>query len=123
MPHNYHKNSLQIYHNSPRNKIFSNSSVDTFHLLTQLTSLEQGDCSATEVQISQTAYPCTSDLKHHGKATHLTLSQCNHFLLVFPRGHAKKCVHKNIHFTWLWNTSHTENTTIVVAKCDFLWEY
>jgi len=26
MPHNNHKNSLQMYHNSPRNKIFSNSS-------------------------------------------------------------------------------------------------
>ena len=26
MPHNNHKNSLQLYHNSSRNKIFSNSS-------------------------------------------------------------------------------------------------
>lgn len=61
MPHNCHKNSLYMYHNSPRNKIVSNSSDDIFQPPQQLTSLET--VQPLKYKISQTAYPPISDLK------------------------------------------------------------
>jgi hypothetical protein len=111
-----------VYHNSSRNKIFSNSSGNIFFPLTQLTSLQQGDCSAAEVKTSPTAYPLTSDLKTLWKSNTAYPFILQPFSSHFSHRPCKKKVFiKNIHFPWLWYTDHVENTT-VVAKCDFLWE-
>jgi hypothetical protein len=95
MPHYYHKNSLQMYHNSPRNK------KNLKYIWRHFSSTNTADLTWAGSLFSHWSTSKSNSLPLHLRFKNiivkqhiLTLHTANTFFLFFSQAMQKKCVHK-----------------------------